>query len=43
MQLHATKIDVQKAESVTLRTLIGNLGKRTNVVVIARKRLLEAG
>lgn len=43
MQLPATKIDLQKAESVTLRTLIANLGKRTNVVADARKRLLGAG
>ena len=43
MQLPANKIDAQKAESATLRALIANLGKRTNVVADARKRLLEAG
>lgn len=43
MQLPANKIDAQKAESVTLRALIASLGKRTNVVSDARKRLLDAG
>ena len=43
MQLPATKIDAQKAEGVTLRTLIASLGKRTNVVADARRRLLVAG
>ena len=43
MQLPATKIDAQKAEGITLRNLISNLGKRTNVVADARKRLLEGG
>lgn len=43
MQLPATKIDAQKAENVTLHTLIANLGKRTNVVASTRKRLLDAG
>ena len=43
MQLQANKIDAQNAESVTLRTLIASLGKRTNVVADARRRLLNAG
>lgn len=43
MQQPANKIDAQKDESVTLRTLIASLGRRTNVVADARKRLLEAG
>lgn len=43
MQLTETKIDAQKDYDVTLRTLIANLGKRTNVVADTRKRLLHAG
>ncbi|MBJ6107694.1 hypothetical protein JAO73_01630 [Hymenobacter sp. BT523] len=43
MQLTATKIDAQEDKSVTLRALIASLGKRTNVVAAARKRLLDAG
>lgn len=43
MQPTATKIDAQKDEIVTLRSLIAHLGKRTNVVAYARKRLLDAG
>ena len=43
MQLNTSKVDAQIAEGITLRALIANLGKRTNVVADARRRLLEAG
>jgi hypothetical protein len=43
MQLTATNFDAQKDKGITLRALIANLGKRTNVVADARKRLLDAG
>ena len=43
MQLPANNIDAHNDKSVTLRALIASLGKRTNVVADARKRLHDAG